>query len=308
MITNCQQIINSAFSEPNITTDKIAQAIWVLLYEYERNEVPAMEIVRNIFTCSIIQQFQDVGTDLSLEVIDNVLKRLMSVLDNITDQLDPIIGALPKKTATQDGIDIIEILETIANEEVPKIIKKMVDSSARSSFLFSHIILWLRNYSRSTKSMLAVSPSEQLPNAIADYEQQLVTGLHAERAPDRRQRGPKGQRRNPFNAIAGRPREVPRGGGRDRDGHEATNLLPMIGAGLIGAMQPTLQLADQAASTGNRDSAIACTSDSLDGTKSINDQRSLFRGSGRRSRSRRSIAWPSSSSRTRPPTPNTTSA
>ena len=169
MKRNAQIIISSAFSNepdtPEITTDLLARAIWIILTNSVRNGEASAEVVTALLTNSIIQQFPQVDEN-SVNKIDFFLKQLQEVLDSLTERLDIIIPALP------EGINIMDIITVLANEQVITILDQIV-STSKTSFILSRIILWMRDYMSSMSHMLGVNPSDALKSKLNQFMEDL---------------------------------------------------------------------------------------------------------------------------------------
>lgn len=280
IVSNSHDCINTAFTpDVQTTTNDLSKAIWIALCEFERKGVPnPIEVLKTSFTGSITQQFK-IADDLSLDAIDAVLKNLMSALENITDKLDIIIPALPPKSADKDGIDIMEILEQIANEEVLKLIHRIVESTKKTTYLYSHIILWLRDYTGSMVHMLAVQPSEALIDTIKDYEFILVgqiphdMGYFLRNIIEMDARAVESSRDGRVSTRA--PADFLR---YFNESHEIArkskldHLLPDIEEQLLVCFAQTLdEFTSVISNTYSREYACACINNSLDGTKSIDE-------------------------------------
>lgn len=177
IISNAERIIMSAFNdqEKNITTDLLSRAIWIIITDAVRKNESGIDNVKSLLTNSISQQFQNASAE-SLEQIDALLKKLQGVLDSLTDKLDIIIPALPSEENGHQGIDIMEIITKMANEEVLKILDRLVGNN-RTSFLLSRVIIWLRDYMSSMSHMLGVSPSDDMKLKLKYFTNSLVNQI-----------------------------------------------------------------------------------------------------------------------------------
>ena len=174
MFSTAKSIITSAFNksqEIEITTDLLSRAIWISITHMLRDDpnMDVLTIISDFLTNSINNEFPEVNDDTSKN-IDAFLKKLQNVLDGLTERLDVIIPALPT------GINIMDIIYRLANGEVLAKLDEVL-SRNKSSFLLSHIILWMRDYMSSMSHMLGVDPSPEFRSKLNDYEIELTVQI-----------------------------------------------------------------------------------------------------------------------------------
>ena len=174
MVNTANNIITSAFNKSpdlEITTDLLSRAIWISITDNLRKDpnVNVITLLSNFLSSSILNEFPEVTEETSKN-IDLFLKQLQNVLDGLTERLDVIIPALPL------GVNIMDIISDLSNKQVLDKLDEVLNQN-KSSFLLSHIILWMRDYMSSMSHMLGVDPSPEFRSKLTYYENELTVQI-----------------------------------------------------------------------------------------------------------------------------------